>query len=162
MMTVEQLYKTKYAYVLRVTQKWLWNEETAKEVTQQFFVWIIEHLNEFDPIRGTFSKWFNAHLVFHIRHHKTYNKHRMNEIYTEDFDAYLRDPRENPIDRAINRAHLIHYIDKLPRRQRELCMMKLDYDMKPGEIVAQEGISHRAVWLNFNKAYPFLRKALSR
>jgi len=86
---VEELYRDYYASIKHNAWKVTNDEGLAEDFVQEFFVWLLQHLDNFDPKRGTFKSWFYAQQHFFLK--KSKYRHNTNLIPDTDVDLTYPD-----------------------------------------------------------------------
>ncbi len=166
MKSFDDLYLEKKDYVMRVAFNWFKSEARAEEASQEFFFWLARNLHTFDPAKGTFKKWFTAHLVFKFqvyKHHlskKGRGGNREIEIAPIHLNSLVCHNTQNNIDRAITRASLLKAMDRLSDAQKRVMLLMLNTDYSQTEIGNELGISWNGVKFQQYKSYPMMKKAL--
>lgn len=165
-MQFDTIYNNNKQYVMRVALKWFKSECRAEEASQEFFFWLSRNLHNFDETKGTFKKWFNAHLAFKLsvyRHHLKFKGRGGNfelEITPEHNNMYVCNKTEREISGAMTRACIEKSMEKLSEAQRRVMLLCLNTDMDREEIAKTLGITYHGVKFQQKKSYPMMKKAL--
>lgn len=153
------LYKKYYHSLLFIGLKEIKDAELVKDTIQQQFLYLWEK-----RATVTDAKNVRAYLItsFLRRLRHDWKKSTNTSILEVADSNCLKDPQPTPEENLLQKdslfhlsQNLMHHINSLPRRQKELIILKFYEGLSYDEIVQKTGLSHRTV---YNKIHEALQK----
>jgi RNA polymerase sigma-70 factor (ECF subfamily) len=149
-----------YAYALAF--RFLCSEQDARDVVQEAFVKVWEHLGDYDRSKK-FTTWLYAIVSNISLDHLRSRKRRLN-LFASGSDTDPIDPRE--LESVHSNAELAAIVQKLagdlPRVQRLVFTLRDLQDLSVGEAVEASGLSEASVKTNLHLARKRIRELLVR
>lgn len=152
-----------YTYVYRMVR----NEETAVELTQDFFLKIYNALNKYN-YKFKFTTWayricYNL-VVDHIRKNSysidSLESDSVNEKRMVDNDNYIKADYESRLENEQIADYLWKVVDTIPEKYRELILLRYIDNMKYEEIAKITDIPVGTVKNRIFKAKEILRREM--
>lgn len=136
-----------------------WHQETAEDITAQTFLKAMEHMNDYDLNKGTFSSW-----LYRIAHNTIVDHYRTTKKEVDidtlfDLSSGENIPAQTEVRRALGEVEA--YLKKLPADTRELLLMRLWQGLSYQEIAEVTGKSEGALKMAASRALRDLRSSLS-
>lgn len=170
-----------YDYVKRVALKWAPVPQVGEEWAQDFYIWWASHLSTWDPNRGPYKKWFDAHLAFKMSNYRKFYSRRAHyslyyeyeegdkvqyETGSEDglkrTDNLISNDFVDQVEGAMTRAQLLKYSEKMTKSCKRFVSDTLRTGLEQHELADMYGHSREAVQQLAKKSIDHLRKALKR
>jgi RNA polymerase sigma-70 factor (ECF subfamily) len=134
------------------------SNEDAKDLTQAFFIWLMEKepLKRYDPGRGSFRTYMKSLLRHFVQHQdealQSLKRGGGIRLLDLDLPGGPADSRETDPDRAFDRAWMVSLVDHAVRRVREKFHAKgwidrfrvfEEYELAPGERPSYADVARR-------------------
>ncbi len=149
---VDKVYKFFYIQCL--------DQQTAEDLTSQTFLSLIDATSngaEIDkPKKYLYGIMRNTWAGF-LRNKYKHQMERLEEI--EDFQAYTEEVIDEYESQSVE-DRALHFINKLPKRQKEIARLRYIDELTPGEIATKLGKSKSYVKTTHNRALKSLRKLM--
>lgn len=143
--------KVVWAVALRLTG----DAVTAEDLAQRAFLRAFERI---DDLRGAFRPWLLAITANLGRNHRRDNA-KLTDFEGVDEPFHQPDPGES-LDEARRAERVRAAISRLPPRQREVLLMRIDGQLAFAEIASTLGITENAAKVNHHHAVRRLRELL--
>jgi RNA polymerase sigma-70 factor (sigma-E family) len=158
---VAQLYAVHYASLVRLAALLVRHSGEAEEIVQDAFVamhgrW--RRLREPDKALGYLRRSVvNAARSAH-RHHDVSDRHLLRERRTGEVHRSAASAEQQALN-GETRTELMHALDALPQRQREVLVLRYYSDLSEHDIATVLGISHGTVKSHASRGLHSLRAA---
>jgi RNA polymerase sigma-70 factor, ECF subfamily len=156
------LYRSHYPAVFRFALYMTGDRERAGEVTQDAFVWLIHHPEEFDPARGGLGALLGGVARKYLRRRLQQDRRWL------PFDASAANRLERAggpasstaIGESQESADLWRAVTRLPERYREVVVMCDLEEKSCQEVATLLGCAVGTVWSRLNRAHELLARKL--
>ncbi len=154
-----QLVQTYQRRVFALCYRYVRNQDEAADLAQRAFLKAFESLDKLK--RGqAFAAW-----IFRIAANLAKNKIRFHSNKSfqdvDDTPLSVSPDHERDIDRAAQRAAMRKALEKLPGKQKQCVMLRIDAELSFREIGDVVGCSEASARVNFHHGLKALRQALS-
>ncbi|PTS97070.1 hypothetical protein DBR11_17860 [Pedobacter sp. HMWF019] len=157
---IEPLFREHYSFLCSVAYEVVEDEETAKDIVQNFFLYCLDRIASLD-IHGSFKSYaFRAVRNASLSYRKKSKKVDYNDDLLKQTGANLAcvaedDREENEIARDLV---LWQIIGQMPEKRRHIFLLSNKEGLKYTEIAAQLDISVNTVKTHIKLSYEFLRR----
>lgn len=137
----EQLYKDNYTFIRNYTYKLCGSSNISEEITQEVFLKLYENIKKLknDHIRGWLCR---------VAHNKMVNCLKRNSKFTFEIAVGLVDQSNTPetkLDEDYKARRIAKVLNKLPRKQAMVILLRDMEQYSYEEISATMGMSYKAV-----------------
>jgi RNA polymerase sigma factor (sigma-70 family) len=151
------LYKRYYHTLLFIGLNQIKDAALVKDTIQQIFLYLWEKRETIGE-----AKNIKSYLVSSFLRKLSADKKKYNSSSPAEWLNHPEDPQPNPEDKLIKKDQqqhlfnlLMHLVNELPLRQKELIVLKFYEGLSYDEIVEKTGLSHRTV---YNKIHEGLKR----
>ena len=152
------LYRAHHPAVFRFALYMTRDERRATEITQDVFVWLIHHPEEFDPARGTLPAFLGG-VARQLLRRKLYEERRW-QAFDEDAAEQLEKSGAAEAIGPGESADLWKAIARLPERYREVVILCDLEEKSCREAADLLGCAVGTVWSRLNRAHELLSRKL--
>lgn len=171
--SLQEIYNTKNKLIYSVAKRYLRNNpEFMEDAVQDFYLYLLEHKDRlFDPIKGTFRKWFNARLTYEFWNAGKRAKYRTHKLRTHK--VYVDGENEHGIhvevDQTIDNSYeleakeiqtLLDNMNILSEVEKNCIKWMLQNDDNYSMMAREVGVTRQAVSLNMKRAIKKLRRRI--
>ena len=164
-----KLYQENYARLLRIAYVYIPNHEDAENIVHDVFVTLWENrsrLFEMDGLPAYLAVMLKNRCLDYLKH-QTHVIEHANQI-TDEYERTMQDRISgltyyNPAsdyDNAVLRKAIVHAIDTLPPRCREVYLLSRQHGLRNVDVAERLGISLNTVEAQITVAHRKLRVAL--
>lgn len=149
-------YTTHYLRLVRLASQLVDDQESAEDVVQEVFARLHATLSVEQP-RNVLG-YLRSAVVNEAR--STLRRRRVRRRWTTWQNVELSPPADEATLRADQSTNMLHLVDRLPRRQREVVVLKYYEDLTTAEIAGVLGITASAVTSSLGRALTTLKATL--
>ncbi len=135
------------------------HRETAEDLTSHTFMNALEHMDQFDPKRGSITVWLYRIARNLIIDH--YRRKRSTVDIDDVWDLASGDDPASEVHDSIRIEEVKAALGKLPREQRDIVILRIWEDMPYKEIALVLEKSESACKMTFSRVMARLREELA-
>ena len=132
------------------------SKETAEDLLSDVFMRALEHVDRYDPAKGSLSAWLYQIARNRVIDH--YRTKRTTVPIDDTFDLGFEERTAERYDAKVKLDAIHSYLTHLPVRQREIIMLRVWEELSYREIADLVGGSEGSVKMAFSRAIGDIRE----
>jgi RNA polymerase sigma-70 factor (ECF subfamily) len=163
-----QLFERHFAELYRFVYRYVQSAETAKDLVHEAFLRLWQQRDQIDlggPVARsylyTIARYQSLDHLRHRRVEQRWQRQYADPVMLEGAAILAADPHQEFAANEVAAA-IRHAVDTLPRRQREVLLLRWQRQASYGEIAQTLGISPKTVAIHVGRAIQHLREMLEQ